>query len=134
MTSSPAGLACGGQAISCTGWFAEGATITLTATPDSGVTFVGWGGACSGTGACVLFIDGQKTVTALFSGPLVTTFYHLDVLGSVRMITDASGAVLSRRDYFAFGEDTGALTGDPRRFTGKEIDAETALQYFGARS
>jgi RHS repeat-associated protein len=41
--------------------------------------------------------------------------------------------VVAAHDYKPFGEDTGALTGDPRRFTGKELDAETALHYFGAR-
>jgi hypothetical protein len=42
------------------------------------------------------------------------------------MITDATGAVVIRHDYFAFGEDTLPMTGDPRRFTGKELDPETA--------
>jgi RHS repeat-associated protein len=60
-------------------------------------------------------------------------FYHLDVLGSVRMVTNMAGAVVKRHDYFAFGEDIAPMTGDPRRFTGKELDPETALQYFGAR-
>jgi len=49
------------------------------------------------------------------------------------MVTDAAGNVMKRHDYFAFGEDTAAMTGDPRRFTGKELDPETALHYFGAR-
>lgn len=49
------------------------------------------------------------------------------------MITNAAGAVVRRHDYFAFGEDIEGPTGDPRRFTGKERDAETELHYFGAR-
>jgi RHS repeat-associated protein len=49
------------------------------------------------------------------------------------MVTNAAGAVVKRHDYFAFGEDTAAMTGDPRRFTGKELDPETAQHYFGAR-
>ena len=76
---------------------------------------------------------GAQTVTALFSGPMTTTFYHLDALGSVRIITDETGAVVTRHDYLAFGEDTAPLTGDPRRFAAKELDPETALQNFGAR-
>jgi hypothetical protein len=89
VTSSPAGLACAGSEVSCTGWFAEGATVTLTATPAPGHAFAGWSGACSGTGSCVLFIDGEKTATATFNGPPTTTYYHTDVLGSVRATTDA---------------------------------------------
>jgi RHS repeat-associated protein len=60
-------------------------------------------------------------------------YYHLDAVGSVRLITDENRTVVAAHDYKPFGEDTGALTGDPRRFTGKELDAETALHYFGAR-
>jgi RHS repeat-associated protein len=79
----------------------------------------------------VLFIQGSQTVGAVFGTGL--EFYHLDVLGSVRMVTNMAGAVVKRHDYFAFGEDIAPMTGDPRRFTGKELDPETALQYFGAR-
>jgi len=131
VTSSPAGLTCGPYEVTYTGWFAEGATVTLTATPDAGQVFVGWTGACTGTAPCEVEVIGPQTVGALFGAPV--EFYHLDVLGSVRMITNSAGAVVTRRDYLSFGEETGALTGDPRRFTGKELDPETALQYFGAR-
>ena len=45
----------------------------------------------------------------------------------------ANQETIRRHDYFAFGEDIEGPTGDPRRFTGKERDAETELHYFGAR-
>ena len=51
--------------------------------------------------------------------PPVLTFYHLDVLGSVRAITDAEGDTVTRHDYFAFGESTSSLDGDPRRYLGQ---------------
>ncbi|MFL6285816.1 MAG: RHS repeat domain-containing protein [Pyrinomonadaceae bacterium] len=70
-----------------------------------------------------------------------------DALGSTRVVTDAGGAVRSRRDYLPFGEevDAGAggraqqagygLTDNVRqRFAGKERDDETGLDYFGARA
>jgi RHS repeat-associated protein len=133
VTSSPAGLACAGSEVSCAGWFAEGATVTLTATPAAGHAFTGWSGACSGTGPCALFIDGEKSVTATFAGPPTTTYYHTDVLGSVRATTDAAGATITRHDYFAFGESTSLMTGDPRRFLGQELDAETGFDHLGAR-
>jgi RHS repeat-associated protein len=132
VTSSPGGITCAGSTVSCTGWFQEGTSVTLTATVGAnGPTFLGWTGACSGTGSCVLFIQGSQTVGAVFGTGL--EFYHLDAIGSVRMVTNAAGAVVKRNDYFAFGEDIAAMTGDPRRFTGKELDPETALHYFGAR-
>jgi RHS repeat-associated protein len=81
-------------------------------------------------------------VVATFSvpPPVVAQYYHLDVLGSVRAVTDASGALVRRHDYLVFGEDVASEEpqGLPplakqQRFTGKERDAETYLDYFGAR-
>ena len=61
-------------------------------------------------------------------------YYHLDALGSVRAITDQTGAVLERHDYLPFGEEWNPQPStDPRMFTGKERDAETGFDYFGAR-
>jgi RHS repeat-associated protein len=52
----------------------------------------------------------------------------------VRAITDETGAVVIRRDYAPFGEDSNPdLTGDPMRFAGKELDPETGMNYFAAR-
>jgi len=45
--------------------------VTLTAAPGAGSSFVGWSGACTGTGACVLTMDGSKHVTAQFDLPVV---------------------------------------------------------------
>ena len=72
----------------------------------------------------------------------VVEYYHLDGLGNVRVITDAAGNVTERHDYLPFGEEctTGPCASNPgvgggqtRKFTGKERDAETGLDYFGAR-
>ena len=64
VTSSPAGINCGG---SCTNGFALGTTVTLTATPGALSTFAGWSGACTGTGSCIVAVDGAKSVTATFT-------------------------------------------------------------------
>jgi RHS repeat-associated protein len=69
----------------------------------------------------------------LTTGTPVLTYYHTDVLGSVRAITDAAGATVTRHDYFAFGESASPMTGDPRRFLGQELDAETGFDHLGAR-
>jgi hypothetical protein len=44
-------------------------SVILTATPDAGGNFVGWSGACVGTGACSLTMDADKTVKARFAAP-----------------------------------------------------------------
>jgi subtilisin family serine protease len=63
VSSVPGGVLCGGD---CNEIFADGANVTLTATPSSGSTFVGWSGACSGTGACTLNMSEARQVTAQF--------------------------------------------------------------------
>jgi RHS repeat-associated protein len=69
-------------------------------------------------------------------------YYHLDGLGSVRAVSDSAGALIERHDYLPFGDEctTGACATSPgvgagqaRKFTGKERDAETGLDYFAAR-
>ena len=70
----------------------------------------------------------------------IVEYYHTDALGSVRAVTDSSGAVVERHDYLPYGEEwcgstvcSSVTPGQPKRFTGKERDAETGLDYFGAR-
>ncbi len=63
VTSTPSGIDCGST---CAGAFASGTPVTLTATPDPGMEFAGWSGACSGTGSCVVTMDAAQSVTATF--------------------------------------------------------------------
>jgi RHS repeat-associated protein len=66
-------------------------------------------------------------------------YYHVDTVGSVRAVTNSSGAVIERHDYYAFGEEcttspcTAPGLGQPLHFSGKERDQETGFDYFGAR-
>jgi RHS repeat-associated protein len=61
-------------------------------------------------------------------------YYHLDALGSVRVVTNEAGQVVSRHDYLPFGEEWNPQAfRDARLFTGKERDPETGMDYFGAR-
>jgi hypothetical protein len=65
VSSNPSGINCGPT---CSANFTQGATVTLTATPDAGSTFAGWsGGVCSGTGTCVVTMNAATTVTATFT-------------------------------------------------------------------
>ncbi len=51
---------------------ARGSTVTLTASPAAGETFGGWsGGECSGTGSCVVTMNGHRDVTAAFGRQVV---------------------------------------------------------------
>jgi RHS repeat-associated protein len=70
-------------------------------------------------------------------------FYHQDGLGSVVAITDASGNVVQRYGYDAWGnmkQNTGsfAFSGsglvNDFTYTGREYDNESALYYYRARS
>jgi hypothetical protein len=61
-----AGTAGGGT---CSGSYQSGTSITLTVTTNSGHTFDGWDGACTGTGTCVLSITDNLSVTAMLSAP-----------------------------------------------------------------
>jgi len=72
----------------------------------------------------------------------VVEYVVLDGLGNVRVVEDEKGNVLERHDYLAFGEECttgkcasnpGVGAGEPLKFTGKERDQETGLDYFGAR-
>jgi hypothetical protein len=46
--------------------FAAGTSVALVATPKVGYTFVEWTGACSGTAACVVYMDDLANVNAFF--------------------------------------------------------------------
>jgi hypothetical protein len=63
VTSSLMGINCGPY---CQDTFVKGVPVTLTATPDPGSTFIGWGGDCSGTDPCTVTMDAGHTVTATF--------------------------------------------------------------------
>ncbi len=64
VSSSPSGLACGST---CAADFQAGTSVTLTAVADSGSTFAGWSGACSGTAACTVSMSSAQNVTATFN-------------------------------------------------------------------
>jgi hypothetical protein len=61
-----------GAGLSCPPTCAVNASgnVTLTAAPSNGSTFIGWGGACSGTSAtCHLTVSGPTSVYAIFNPP-----------------------------------------------------------------
>jgi RHS repeat-associated protein len=103
----------------------------------------------------VFVYDGQGQLTAEYGSSTDTGRSYLigDALGSTRLIVGATGAVKARYDYLPFGEEIWATYGGrttaqkyrdaatfdqpdgttAMKFTGKERDSETGLDYFGAR-
>jgi len=64
VTSNPAGINCGSD---CSEDYADGTSVTLTATPADDSEFAGWSGACTGTGTCSVTMTESKSVTATFN-------------------------------------------------------------------
>jgi RHS repeat-associated protein len=75
-----------------------------------------------------------------------TSYLTTDHLGSTRVVTKSDGTVKARYDYLPFGEELGAGVGQrttgmgysaadstKQKFTQKERDNESGLDYFGAR-
>ena len=76
-----------------------------------------------------------------------TQYLTQDHLGSTRAVTGPDGAAVSRHDYLPFGEEilgrggrttalkyaADSMSGPAQKFTGKERDNESGLDYFGAR-
>ena len=71
---------------------------------------------------------------AAWAQTVVVEYYHVDAVGSVRAVTDASGATIRTHVYTPFGHGDGTSAGgDTVRFSGKERDPESGFDYFGAR-
>ena len=85
------------------------------------------------------FAGAENIGQARRSGSTLTRYYYLkDHLGDIRATLTTAGAVDSYEDFYPYGQlmDGRSQTGsaDPRyKYTGKERDAETSYDYFGAR-
>jgi hypothetical protein len=64
VTSNPSGISCPST---CNASFSSNNQVTLTATPAPGMSFIGWSGACSGTGSCSVDMIGAESVFAAFT-------------------------------------------------------------------
>jgi RHS repeat-associated protein len=116
--------------------------------------------AYDGDGRRVMKTSGSQTTVYVYdaSGNLAAEYgssasasgtecLTADALGSTRLVTDANGAAVRCYDYLPFGEEIASGTAGrsapcftaaspdtvSEKFSGKERDAETGLDYFGAR-
>ena len=68
---TPAGGSCDNLAgafdRTCTFTYATATEVTLSAQPAGRSTFLGWGGACTGTGNCTIRVESLRAVTATFA-------------------------------------------------------------------
>ena len=93
-----------------------------------------------------IFVGNSRLVTALTHQAGVDTteqaaklyYYHADHLQSAQFITDANGEKYEHIEYTPYGElwieeTAPGVDKLPFRFTGKELDTETGLYYYGAR-
>lgn len=67
ITSGPAGINCGNGSTLCSAAFPSGSSVSLTATPNTGKTFLGFTGCTSGAGStCNVIMNGDVTIAASF--------------------------------------------------------------------
>ncbi len=94
---------------------------------------------------CQVLPGGEPVLNDYYANTKVrpeTYFYHPDHLGSTSWVTDQNARPHEHVEYFPYGavwrdprSDLGASPQKGQRFlfTGKELDEETGLYYFGAR-
>jgi len=100
VSSAPEGIHCtitGGTASgTCAFEVDHGTSATLTASPGSGMSFIGWsGGGCSGPAPCVVLMDQAQTVTATFAPTTNTiTMQFVARVDAVQDFTGRLGGVI----------------------------------------
>jgi len=121
------------------GFPGAGNATSATWTYQSYTYTVPSGGASVGLYAQIYLPTGSTT--ARFDDGFLTgasglgvRYYHADHLGSARLMTDASGNQTWSATYLPFGQEWNPQpTVNHYKFTGKERDSESGLDYFGAR-
>ncbi|HKO39342.1 MAG TPA: hypothetical protein VJU14_13340 [Solirubrobacterales bacterium] len=87
VTGSAGGINCGAV---CSAVLLHNTPVTLTATPNKGFAFAGFGGACSGL-TCALTLDANKTVSANFSSFALSKRAKLNRKKGTALLTVAVG-------------------------------------------
>ena len=116
----------------------EGNTITtiLSCGNDAVYEIIQESGSATVTSKYVV-VNGKHLAKIVKEGNGATQkyFHHVDLTGSVRAVTNASGSVVKRYDYDPFGtvSKSSGNEVETHQFTGKRSDLGTGLTYFGSR-
>ena len=82
-----------------------------------------------------IFFNGAR-IARIDAGATTPKYYIADHLGSTALVTDSLGNILNESLFFPYGVERVIQQNDSAnnyKFTGKERDAETGLDDFGAR-
>ena len=129
VASAPAGIsACANGSGDCSEAYPFGTSVSLAATPDtgSGYSFGGWGGDCTGTGACNVSMTAARNVTATFTAgtPPTAPTTVTAAAGSGQITVSFSGQTLGSgtlTNYQATCSVAGAGAGTPVSGSGSPI-------------
>ena len=79
-----------------------------------------------------VFFGGERVARKDSTG---VSYYFSDHLKTASVITDSAGNIKSESDFYPWGGELQLVNNDSNhyKFTGKERDSETQLDYFGAR-
>jgi Divergent InlB B-repeat domain len=123
---SSIGIACGNT---CSASIPSGTPVTLTAAPNTGSTFAGWSGACSGTATtCNVTMSAAESVSATFT--LIPTNTIIASAGANGTVTPAGNITVNQGASKAYaitpnsGYTIGTLTVD-----GISIATSTAYNF-----
>jgi hypothetical protein len=87
VVSDLVGIDCGG---SCSASYPVGTAVTLTANSGGNTQFLGWSGACSGTGTCTVTLNAATSVAARFESTMLTNDTGVAV-GNTGLFWDTGG-------------------------------------------
>jgi len=85
-----------------------------------------------GTACYIYGPAGLLVKRTIIDSESTTFYYHSDLLGSTRLVTDSNKNIVSAVTYHPFGEPSLKEGSEHYLFTGKEKN-ETGLYYYGAR-
>jgi len=106
-------------------WYGAGSTPLLI-TNDAGVPTTEY-----------YFFGSERVAQREINGSSSTLRYYLgDNIGSTSLLINADGSIYSEDDYYPYGKEhciSGACSFMEFKYTGKERDSESGLDYFGAR-
>ncbi|MFH1867098.1 MAG: IPT/TIG domain-containing protein [Patescibacteria group bacterium] len=126
--SDPAGIDCSDNCTSTSASYTGGPWVTLTATPELGYVFAGWGGSCMGTGDCAVIMGSNKTVGAKF---LPVETLSVTKVGTGSVMSLPAGINCGADCDYDYVEDTSvtltAVAGVGFQFTGWEVNGSDTV-------